>query len=350
MSGHVTPSAVQAGSAITAAEMAAILRTADLRQSAVTVVGYGKMGAQYVKALQALGCSQLTVCSRSAAPLAGLEGVGGIEVVAGGVERLTRRAQPGELAIVATPTLSLVDVTERLAALGYQRVLIEKPVSLWSSEITQLAQRLERQGIEAVCAYNRVAYPSLLEARWRAQEEGGITSCTYTFTEFIKRLDLTKYPPEELARWGIANSLHVISMAHALIGFPSTWQGHRAGSLPWHPTGAVFAGSGKSERGTPFAYHADWGSTGRWSVEFHTPVSSYRLCPLEQLFRRTEPTADWAPVPVEAFAPEVKVGFAEQAAAMLNPVLRERIPLVSLRQAAALTRLTEDIFGYARKQ
>lgn len=350
MSGDITPPALQERDGMAAAEIAAALRATDVRQCAATVVGYGKMGTQYVNVLRALRVPRITVCARSAAPLATLQGLEGIEAVAGGVERLMRRPQPGEVAIVATPTLTLLEVTERLVALGYQHLLIEKPVSLWSRHIEHLAHRLERQGVEAVCAYNRVAYPSLLEARWRAQEEGGITSCTYTFTEFINRLDLTKYPPDETARWGIANSLHVVSMAHALIGFPATWHGHRAGSLPWHPTGAVFVGSGVSTQGIPFAYQADWGSTGRWSVEFHTPVSSYRLCPLEQLFQRTTPTADWAPVPVEAAAPEVKAGFVEQVAAMLSPVIRAQVPLISLRQAVELTRFGEEIFGYTQER
>ena len=129
-----------------------------------------------------------------------------------------------------------------------------------------------------MCAYNRVAYPSFLEAYARASHEGGITSCTYTFTEMIKQDWPERFKPDELARWGIANSLHVMSMAHALIGLPQSWTGHQCGALPWHPAGSVFVGSGISKLGIPFSYHADWGSTGRWSVEVHTAVSSYRLC------------------------------------------------------------------------
>lgn len=350
MPGDLKGLALQERRAVSAADVAAAIRAADLSRGAATVVGYGRMGTQYVKALQALGVSRLTVCSRSPAPLAALAGTPDLETIAGGFEQLRRRPAPEDLGIVAVPTLSLIAATERLLALGYRRLLIEKPVSLWSREIERLAQRVEREGAEAMCAYNRVAYPALLEGRWRAQEDGGITSCTYTFTEFITRLDLTKYPAEETVRWGIANSLHVISMAHALIGAPAAWHGHRTGALPWHPTGAVFVGSGRSDRGIPFAYHADWGSTGRWSVELHTPGPSYRFCPLEQLFRRTAPTAEWEPIPVEAVAPEVKVGFVEQVAATLSPELRGLIPLVSLRQAAELTRMAEDVFGYPQER
>jgi hypothetical protein len=155
-----------------------------------------------------------------------------------------------------------------------------------------------------------------------------------------------RFPAEELARWGISNSLHVVSMAHGLIGWPSTWHAHRAGVLRWHPTGAIFVGSGLSAHDIPFSYHADWGSTGRWSVEVHTRVSSYRLCPLEKVFRRIAATADWTEQPVRAYAPQVKAGLVEQVAALFRQEVREVLPLVSLRDAAALTRYGEAVFGY----
>ena len=105
-------------------------------------------------------------------------------------------------------------------------------------------------------------------------------------------------------------------------------------------------GSGTSDQGIPFAYHADWGSTGRWSVEVHSRHASYRLCPLERLFRRSSATSEWAEVPVSAFAPQVKAGITEQVAGMLHQEIRGRLPLMTLRDAAALTSFGEELFGY----
>lgn len=332
---------------LSSAELAAKIAATDFSGCAVTVVGYGNMGRQYVKALQALRVKRIRVCSRSPGPLEELQGVAGLETIAGGFERLEFHPQPGELGIVTTPTLLLVAPAERLASLGFQRLLIEKPVSLWASEIERLAQSLERQGVKAACAYNRVAYPSFHEVCSRAVQESGITSCTYTFTEMVRPDWPQRFPAEELARWGIANSLHVIAMAHGLIGLPKEWSAYRCGSLLWHPSGATFVGAGRSERGIPFSFHADWGSTGRWSVEIHTSVSSYRLCPLEKLFRRASSTAEWQEVPIESFAPDAKAGFVEQLAAMLHRELQRHVPLVPLTRAAALTRYAEDILGYS---
>lgn len=330
------------------AEWAAAIRAQDFSGCAVTVVGYGGMGRQFVNALRALKVGRIRVCSSSAAPLEGLA-QSGVEVAAGGVERVAWRAAPEELGIIATPIRLLVPAAERLASLGFRRLLIEKPVSLWSRQIEALAAAFAAQGVDAVCAYNRVAYPSVLEARARAAQEGGIVSCTYTLTEMVQPDWPSRFDPDELARWGIANSLHVISMAHALIGMPEQWQGYRQGrTLAWHPSGSIFVGSGLSARGIPFSYHADWGSKGRWSVEIHTASSSYRFCPLETLQRLASAKAEWEPVPITTLAPEVKTGFVEQTAAMLSEELRLHVPLMPLRQVAALTRFGEEVFGYSR--
>lgn len=329
-------------------ELAAAIAAVDFSGCSTTVIGYGNMGKQYIKALHTLGVRHIRVCSRSAGRLEELRGVAGVEIVTGGFERLECRLEPGELGIIATPTAFLVIAAERLALLGFRLLLIEKPVSLWSCEIERLAETLERECVEAACAYNRVAYPSFHEVQARVAQEGGITSCTYTFTEFVDRIGPGRFPDEELARWGIANSLHVMSMAHGLIGLPATWSGHRSGALSWHPSGTIFVGSGISDRGIPFAYHADWGSKGRWSVEVHTSVASYRLCPLEKVFRKTSATGEWEEIQLAAFAPDVKIGLIEQVAAMLNKDTRKVVRPVLLREAAALTRYGEKVFGYLK--
>ncbi len=335
--------------ALPSAALAAAVRAEAFADRAVTVLGYGAMGREYVKALRSLGVRRVTVCSRSAAPLEALRGVEGLETQSGGYAALRRRADDADAAIVAVPTAELAPAARHLAGLGFRELLIEKPVALRAAEIEALHREMSAAAVRATAAYNRVAYPSFHEVAARACDEGGITSCTYTFTEFIPRLDPSRYPPEEMRRWGIANSLHVMSMAHGLIGWPDRYGAFRSGEVAWHPAGAVFVGAGISRAGIPFAYHADWGSTGRWSVEVHTARASYRLCPLEQVFQRTAPTAEWEEIPVVAAAPEVKVGFVEQVAALLSPRLRKHVPLVSLSAAAALTRFGENIFGYAEE-
>lgn len=332
-----------------AAALAELVRGVDGSRATATVLGYGGMGRQYVEALRALGLRAMRVWSRTAERLAPLAGEAGIETVVGSIDdwRLAPRAAD-ELIIIALPYPLLVPAAERATGAGFRRLLIEKPVALTGDAIARLAEAMDRLGADAVCGYNRVAYPSLHELAARAADEGGVTSCAYGFTEMIKPDWPARFPAEELARWGIANSLHPISLAHGLIGWPREWTAHRRGGLPWHPSGSVFVGAGVSVSEIPFTYHADWGSPGRWWVECHTRFASYRCCPIERLWRRALALAEWDEIPLTAAAPSVKAGIVEQVAAMLSEPVRRAVPLPSLRDAAALTQFAEDVFGYDR--
>ena len=304
------------------------------------------MGRAYLDALRALDVGKIYVCSRSKEDLADLRDIPNVETAPGGIERLTRVPGPDELVIVATPTDTLVSFSKQLIGLGFRRLLIEKPVSLWASEIEELAGFVSARGTLAKCAYNRVAYPSVIEVLKRCHEEGGITSVAYDFTELIRDDWTERFAVEELKHWGLANSVHVLSMAHGIGGLPDHWNSYRAGGLDWHPTGSVFVGSGMTRKGVPFSYHADWDSKARWSVEVHTTQSTYRLCPLEQAFRKTSGLGPYEDVPVEVFAPDVKAGLAEQVAGMLDDKIAAMMPMFSLEDAAVLTRYGEDVFGY----
>jgi predicted dehydrogenase len=331
---------------LSSAQLAERIRAVDYSGVAATVVGYGFMGKHYVKALRALGVGRIRVCSPSIESSSELRDTPGVSVVDGGYARLQENPAPQELAIIATPTASLVDATRHLLNCGFKKFLIEKPVSLRSGEIETLASAVDAQGADAACAYNRLAYPSFHEARFRAAEDGGITSCTYTFTEFVHRIGPDRFKLDDLRWWGVANSLHVLSMAHGLIGPPLDWKGFRSGAISWHPSGATFAGAGISSREIPFSYHADWGSTGRWCVELYTHKSSYRLQPLENLFKQSVPAGEWEPVPLQAADPDAKSGIVEEVAAMLMTPSERPVSLPSLRECVGLTQYAEQVFGY----
>jgi predicted dehydrogenase len=332
---------------VTAQELAEQIRDFDFSDCSATIIGYGNMGKQYLNALQSLGIGQVIVCSRSQAPMEELVDVANVTILAGGFQELDVSTASKHLAIVATPTADLAPASMHLADLGFEKILIEKPISFRSAEIESLNSHLNNRGTAAFCAYNRLAYPTLIEARSRAAEEGGITSCVYSFTEiFLDELE-QNHPADELAHWGVANSLHPISMAHALIGLPMTWSGHRSGGLPWHPSGSVFVGSGVSEQDIPFSYQADWGSKGRWSVEINTEESSYRLCPLEKLFSKKSSLSDWEEMPVAVYDSSTKPGVVEQLAAMIVPDIGRAVQLMDLTQTTRLTAFGEDVFGYS---
>jgi len=328
-------------------DLSRAISDSEFSDASVTVVGYGYMGRAYVGALQALGVGKIYVCSRSKKGFEDLRGLPNVETISGGIDRLSRVPGVDELVIVATPTDTLVSFSKILINLGFRRLLIEKPVSLWSREIEELSDFVSKSEAFAMCAYNRVAYPSVIEVLARCAQEGGVTSIAYDFTELIRADWTERFPPEELMRWGLANSVHVLSMAHGIGGLPSLWNSYRTGGLEWHPTGSIFVGSGMTNSDVPFSYHADWDSKARWSVEVHTSQSTYKLCPLEQVFRKSSGLGNYEEVPVEVYAPKAKAGLAEQVAAMLHDGVGAMIPMSSLEDAAALTRYGEDVFGYS---
>lgn len=255
-----------------------------------------------------------------------------------GVESAPFDTAAAPKAVVAVSEDALVPVTTTLLARGVDRVLVEKPGSLRSSELSSLAGHV-------FVAYNRRFYPSVVCARELVEGDGGPLAVSFDFTEIEERVLASGHPAATLERWGIANSLHVIDLAFHLAGDPETLDVERDGALPWHPAGARFAGSGRTSRAALFAYLATWDGAGRWGIELTTRERRLVLRPLEELQeqRRGAFVLDRVDVPPE---PEgVKPGLAGQLAAFLANDTRY---LCDLREAVARLELAETIFGYDR--
>ena len=181
------------------------------------------------------------------------------------------------------------------------------------------------------------------------ESEGGITSCKFDFTEWLHTIEIEKYNTKICNRWGISNSLHVISMVLGLIGMPKKISTCQMGSLEWHPTGSIFVGNGISEKDIPFSYHANWGGGGRWGIEVITKENIYRLIPLEKLFVSKKGSTKWEEVNLQNTFLDVKEGIAEEIATMLNDELDKKIGMITLSDAIEFNEIAEKIFGYKIK-
>ena len=177
-------------------------------------------------------------------------------------------------------------------------------------------------------------------------KDGKITSCRFTFTEWLDRIDFKKDPREVYDYWGISNSLHVISMAFDLVGMPKKLNAIQHGQLKWHKSGKIFVGSGISEQNIPFSYHADWGSGGRWAIEIMTKNYSYRLMPLEQLEMCPTGKTTWQSIKLDTCFDDVKQGVAEELSIMLSNNKKLDTILPSLEKASKLNKIAMKIFGY----
>jgi predicted dehydrogenase len=197
-------------------------------------------------------------------------------------------------------------------------------------------------------AYNRRFYSSVRMARDIIAADGGATSCHFDFTEWSHQVAALDRAPEQKRRWLLANSSHVIDTAFHLIGGPAEITTLVAGSLEWHPTAAVFTGTGRSERGTLFSYHADWTGPGRWSCEVVTREHKLVFMPMEELrvMKRGSVAVEKQDPPDDIDA-RFKPGVYRQAEAFLAG---KRDALCDIREHLAWWPVYERIAGYSEAE
>ena len=316
-----------------------------IKNKSVVVIGSGFMANQYCSALSKMGISDVELIGRSQKPLELICKKFNFKSIHQNYADAIKSLPEKDLVIITIPIPDLIPAAKLALKYGQKNILIEKPGSLYASQLQNLDGLKKSQKI--FVAYNRLFYPSLEKLFQLVKKDGGINSCNFTFTEWVDKIDFKKYHPSVYSRWGIANSLHVISMAFRLIGMPKKITCIRSGNLSWHKSGSVFVGSGISKKGIPFSYNADWSSSGRWGIEVTTKKNAYRLVPLEQLCRCPRNSTTWIPVKFEKKYPKIKEGISEQILAMLTKNGENSSNLVSLKEASTFNHVAEKIFGYS---
>ncbi|HQU71855.1 MAG TPA: Gfo/Idh/MocA family oxidoreductase [Calditrichia bacterium] len=264
----------------------------QLKHHDLVLVGTGPMAVEYARVLQALGKITLVI-GRSEGSAATFEAKTGLAPFTGGLARyLSQYNALPPRAIVAVGVPELAEVTATLLDASVTDILVEKPAGLNPREIRQLGEKCKQADARVYIAYNRRFYASVQKLMKLVEQDGGAQSFFFDFTEWGHVIE--KSPQRDIvkANWLIANSSHVIDLAFYLAGYPTRLYAQVAGSLGWHPGGAVYTGAGKTNRGIPFSYHANWAGPGRWGVEVITRTNRYFLRPLEKLARQPLGTVD----------------------------------------------------------
>lgn len=249
----------------------------------VLLVGAGAMAIEYSKVLAALNV-EFTTVGRSEVNAQKFKEITGFNVIPGGIEKYiqTVKEMPS-LAIIATGVEVLAETTTKLINAGVKTILCEKPGGINQKEIAQVSKLAEENGAKVFLAYNRRFYASVQKAKEIIDEDGGVTSFNFEFTEWshvIAPLEKAKGIKEHLF---FNNSTHVVDLAFYLGGKPKEISCFLAGSLPWHKTSSIFAGAGISMSGALFSYQANWEAPGRWGVEVLTKSHRLYLRPMETL-------------------------------------------------------------------
>jgi len=248
------------------------------------LIGAGAMAVEYSKVLNALNVSY-EVIGRGKASGRSFKETTGKEVRTGGLSTwlVSTELHKPESAIVAVGVEKLAETTIELLDNGFRNILVEKPAGLNFEEISQVAAKTKEKKANVFVAYNRRFYASVIKAKEIIEEDGGVTSFNFEFTEWSHEIEKLDKAPGVKENWLLANSSHVIDLAFYLGGQPREISTYTAGGLDWHPSASVFAGAGVSENGALFSYKANWESAGRWGVELNTNKHKLILSPLEKL-------------------------------------------------------------------
>lgn len=250
----------------------------------IWLIGAGNMAVEYAKILHAQGVP-FEVIGRNTNSAMIFTQKTGVPVNIGGLsEQLKKDIKIPLTAIVAVGAEALADVTIQLLRHGVKRILVEKPAGLNLSQIKQVAGTAEKYAAKVFVAYNRRFYASVLKAKEIIDDDGGVSSFNFEFTEWSHAIAPLKKAVGVKEAWFLANSTHVVDLAFYLGGKPKAMSCFTSGGVGWHPSASVFSGAGVTDTGALFSYQANWEAPGRWGAEFLTRKHRLILRPLEQLY------------------------------------------------------------------
>jgi predicted dehydrogenase len=314
----------------------------------VLIAGTGFMATAYAQVLKSLGLSVIAVGRSTERTLAFIEATG-LPAISGGIEAwLARRDALPTQAIVCTSIDMTADTVRRLLDSGVKSILVEKPGAVSAIEIADLARCSDVVGARTFIGYNRRFFESVRQVRELILQEGGVTSFNFEFTEREQDAISGKFGRLEQRHWGLANSSHVIDLAFHLGGRPDMIDVRVAGSLPWHPGGSRFVGSGMTRRGVLFSYSANWESGGRWGVEICTAASRIILRPLEKVMIQPRGKFNMIELKLDNdLDTRFKPGLYRQTIAFLNGDGLEH--LVPISEQAEFARICSEICGESQR-
>ncbi len=243
------------------------------KEEKILLVGAGNMGIEYAKVLNALKVPYTTV-TRGEEKAKVFQTEVGCKAITGGIDKfLLDNEEAYRTAIVGLPIDEQKKCVISLIHSGVKRILLEKPGALYTHELHEMNQAAEANGAVIKIAYNRRFYNSVLEAERIIEEDGGISSIFFEFTE----LECEK--KEDVVRHFIGNSTHVVDLAFYFGGIPKTLYGISRmdeGNL-------AFSGTGITEKNILCTYMANYLAPGRWGVEVMTAKHRLIFRPMEKL-------------------------------------------------------------------
>ncbi len=255
----------------------------NLSSKNVVLFGAGPMAIDYAKVLKHFNAN-FTVVGRGREGIDKFQEQTGIAAIANGVSGWQKKGNASaEYGIVAVNCEVLTATAIELMDAGIRKVLLEKPAGLTAPEIHAVCEHAKKTDTRIFVGYNRRFYASVIAAKKLIEDDGGVLSFNFEFTEWCDRIPEKLKHSDTGKNWFLANSSHIVDMAFYLGGEPKELHTCTAGGNDWHPTATVFTGAGVTHSGALFSYQANWDAPGRWEVEILTLKHRYVFRPLEKL-------------------------------------------------------------------
>jgi predicted dehydrogenase len=250
----------------------------------VFLIGTGQMALDYFAVLKDQNFTA-TVIGRGEESAIKFESKTGVKPFTGGFDEYINKNGLPENAyvIIATGTEILMPALLLAVKAGAHKILIEKPAAISIQELIENEEKLKSYSENIFVAYNRRFYASVIEVKKMIEEDGGLQTIHFEFTEWAHIIGPLAKAPGVKENWFFANSTHVVDLAFYLAGKPTQWQAYsKAGTLEWHSK-VKFTGAGITENGVLFSYLSNWESAGRWAVELLTEKRRIYLKPIESI-------------------------------------------------------------------
>lgn len=250
----------------------------------VFLIGTGQMAIDYFSVLKDQNYNT-TIIGRGEESAIKFESKTGVKPIVGGLQKyINNNGLPANAyVIIATGTEALMPSLLLVLQAGAYKVLIEKPAAISIEELIENEEKIKPYSDKVFVAYNRRFYASVIEAQKLIEEDGGLQTIHFEFTEWAHTIEPLTKALGVKENWFFANSTHVVDLAFYLAGKPTQWQGYsKAGKLKWHSK-TNFTGAGITDKGVLFSYLSNWESAGRWAIELLTEKRRIYLKPMERI-------------------------------------------------------------------
>ena len=199
----------------------------NLENKDVWVIGAGQMAVDHTKVLQHFGITP-TVIGRGEESAKKFKEATGLSVELGGLDTYLNKVQPSSSTyiVIAVGGEALMPILLKFLNLNFSRILIEKPAAISVQELVNEQDKLSVIQEKVFVAYNRRFYSSVLKALELIDEDGGLQSMHFEFTEWSHRIGLLQKAPGIKENWFFANSTHVVDLAFFIAGLPKDWQAY----------------------------------------------------------------------------------------------------------------------------